>query len=294
MAMPLRGIIPPMTTPFDIEGRVDEQAFRSEVRYLLEAGVHGVVLGGTTGEGHTLSTDEIRRLTAVAIEEVDGAIPVITAIIADSTELTVERGRAVRDLVVAALQIAPVHYLFTPNDQEMFGFFDTIAERTGIPILIYNVVRWSYVSAELLTRIVTEIDGVIGVKQSGGNTHALAELLLRMEGRGLVMAALDDLLYPCFVLGADGAIAAILTVAPQLCLELWQAVQEGQHAEARRLHERLLRIWLALVGSNVPARAKAAMAMQGRTAGLPRPPMLPAFETEEGIVRTALQASLCL
>ena len=160
--------------------------------------------------------------------------------------------------------------------------------------MIYNVVRWSYVSAELLTRIVTEIDGVIGVKQSGGNTHALAELLLRMEGRGLVMAALDDLLYPCFVLGADRAIAAILTVAPQLCLELWQAVQAGQHAKARSLHERLLRIWLALVGSNVPARAKAGMTMQGRIVGLPRPPMLPASEAEAAIVRSALQASQCL
>ena len=126
-----KGIIPPMTTPFDAEGRVDEQAFRSEVRYLLAAGVNGLVLGGATGEGHTLSTDEIRRLTAAAIEEVEGAIPVITGIIADSTELTVERGRAVRDLGVAALQIAPVHYLFTPNDDEMFGFFDTVAEKTG-------------------------------------------------------------------------------------------------------------------------------------------------------------------
>ena len=70
MTTQLKGIIPPMTTPFDAEGKVDEPAFRREVRYLLVAGVHGLAVGGSTGEGHTLSTDEIRRLTAVAVEEV--------------------------------------------------------------------------------------------------------------------------------------------------------------------------------------------------------------------------------
>ena len=291
MTTQLKGIIPPMATPFDAKGEVDEAAFRSEVRYLLEAGVHGLAVGGSTGEGHTLTTDEIRRLTAAAVEEVEGRFPIITGIIANSTRLVVERGRAVRDLGVAALQVTPVHYLFTPSEQEMFDYYQAIADQTGLPILIYNVIPWSYASPALLVRIITEVEGVIGVKQSGGDVHALAELLLRLEGRGLVFAAVDDLLYPCFALGAHGAIAAIVTAVPRLCVELWEAVQAGRHTEARALHERLLRVWLTLAGPNLPARVKAAMRLQGRAAGLPRAPMQPVSAAEEEAIRAALQAA---
>jgi 4-hydroxy-tetrahydrodipicolinate synthase len=287
----LKGIMPPMTTPFDAEGKVDEAAFRSEVRDLLAAGAHGVVVGGSTGEGHTLSTDEIRRLTAAAVEEAEGRIPVITGIIANSTRLVVERGQAVHDLGVAALQVTPVHYLFTPSEGEMFNYYQDIADQTGLPILIYNVIPWSYAPPALLVRIITEVEGVIGVKQSGGDVHALAELLLRLEGQGLVFAAVDDLLYPCFTLGAHGAIAAIVTAVPGLCVELWEAVQAKQHVEARALHERLLRVWLALAGPNLPARVKAAMRLQDRTAGLPRSPMQPVSAAEEEAIRIALRAA---
>ena len=121
--------------------------------------------------------------------------------------------------------------------------------------------------------------------------HALAELLLLLEGRGLVFAAVDDLLYSCFALGAHGAIAAIVTAVPELCVELWEAVQADRHTEARALHERLLRVWLALAGSNLPARVKAAMRFQGRMAGLPRAPMQPVSTAEEETIHSALQAA---
>lgn len=284
----LRGIIPPMTTPFTADGRIDEAAFRNDVRYLLSVGVHGLAVGGSTGEGHTLSTDESRRLTAIAVEEVAGRVPVIAGIIADDTRTVIERGLAARDAGAEVLQITPVHYLFTPNEQEMYDFYAAIDQQVHLPILIYNVIPWSYATPALLVRLITEIDGVIGVKQSAGDMHALAELLLRLENRGVVLSAVDDLLYPSFVLGAHGAIAAIMTAVPELCIALWNAVQAGQHAEALRLHERILRVWLSLVGPRLPARVKAAMELQGRTAGWPCAPMQPVLEVERQAIRTAL------
>lgn len=289
MLAQLRGIIPPMTTPFDAQGKIDSGAFREEVHYLLEAGVHGLAVGGSTGEGHTLTVEEIRHLTTMAVEETKGKIPVVTGIIADSTLAVIERGKAVRDLGVAALQITPVHYLFTPNEEEMYLYYATIGAEVGLPILIYNVVPWAYAAPALLTRLITEVEQVIGVKQSAGDMHALAELLLRLEDRGLVFAAVDDLLYPCFALGSHGAIAAILTAVPHLCVALWNAVQEGKHTEARSLHQRLLRLWMVLAGSNLPARVKAAMELQGRKAGFPRLPMQPVSEQEKKGIHQALE-----
>jgi 4-hydroxy-tetrahydrodipicolinate synthase len=119
--------------------------------------------------------------------------------------------------------------------------------------------------------------------------HALAELLLLLEGRGLVMAAVDDLLYSCFTLGCHGSIAAILTAVPQLCVSLWDAVQDNRHNDALNLHHRLLRIWHAIAGSNLPACVKCALNLQGRPGGNTRAPMPAASPTQESAIRAALQ-----
>ena len=211
----IAGIIPPMVTPFDAEGNVDERLHRAEVRYMLGAKVHGLAVCGSTGEGHTLTTDETVRITASTIEEVKGQIPVITGIICNSTSAAIERGKAVADLGVAALQVTPVHYLFRPDDDAMSRHFDRIAQAAGLPVIIYNVVPWSYLSPELMARILREVDGVIGVKQSASDLKALADLLLLVDSEELrqkgvrILSAVDAFLYPSFSLGADGAVAAI-------------------------------------------------------------------------------------
>ena len=88
------GIVPPVTTPFRPDNTIDEQALRADARYMVEtAKVHGLAVTGSTGEGHTLSTDEVRRIAGIVVEEVLGRVPVITGIITDSTESAIERGR---------------------------------------------------------------------------------------------------------------------------------------------------------------------------------------------------------
>lgn len=292
MTATIRGIVPPMVTPFDSREEVDEAALRAEVRYLIkEAGVHGLAVGGSTGEGHTLSTNELRRVVGAAVEEADGRVPVIAGVIVDSTRQAIEKAQAVADLDVAALQVTPVHYLFRPTDDMMMRHFATIAEVTGVPVMIYNVVPWSYCSPTLLHRMMTEIDGVIGVKQSAGDLKLMADLLLLSGDKGVIMSAVDALLYPSFCLGAHGAIAAILAAAPELCVQLWDAVAAGDHAGALALHERLLRIWNAIMDDNLPANVKTALALQGRPAGVPRAPMPPSSPQQRAAIEQALAAA---
>lgn len=285
----LRGIMPPMITPFDQNEEIDEAALRADIRYMIDqANVHGIVVGGSTGEGHTLTTDEARRLVGITTDEVAGRLPVIAGVIVDSTRQAVERVQAMADLPIAALQVTPVHYLFRPSDEMMQHHFATIVQETQIPLMIYNVVPWSYCSPELLTKIITEVDGVIGVKQSAGDMKLLADLLMQLGDRGTVFTAVDALLYPSFTLGAQGAIAAILTAAPTLCVQLWDAVEAGDHATALDLHKRLLAIWNAIVGDNLPAAVKASMAMQGRDGGIARSPMTPVDGAQKRVIEEAL------
>ena len=89
MADDLMGIIPPMTTPFNGDGSIDTGAFRAEVRYLVETGVHGLAVGGSTGEGHTLTDDETAALAEIATSEADGNVPIVAGIIVNSTRQAV-------------------------------------------------------------------------------------------------------------------------------------------------------------------------------------------------------------
>jgi 4-hydroxy-tetrahydrodipicolinate synthase len=290
----LRGIIPPLVTPFTPGAQdLDEDALRAEVRYLLDVGVHGLTLCGSTGEGHTLSVDETVRCAEIAVQEARGQVPVVVGIIRDSTREVVRYGQALKQVRgVDALQITPVHYLFQPGPDGTCAYYAEIGEAVGLPIVIYNVVPWNTVSPATLLRL-SEIPHVIAVKQSGGDIHKLAELLRANQGRLQVLSAVDDLLYPSFALGAQGAIAAILTVVPHLAVALWDAVQQGNHAAARTLHERMLPVWSALNHPDMSARTKAAITLQGRNVGEARRPLLPVSEAVlEGIADALAQAGV--
>ena len=290
--MKIHGIAPPMVTPFDADEAIDEAAFGAEVDYLIEtAGVHGLAVGGSTGEGHTLSTAELRRLVGIALERAAGRVPVIAGIIVDSTRQAIEKARALADLDVAALQVTPVHYLFRPTDDMMMKHFAALAEQAAHPVIVYNVVPWSYCSPALLDQMMRGIDGLIGVKQSAGDLKLMADLLMNSADVGLIMSAVDALLYPSFCLGAHGAIAAILSAAPELCVQLWQRVEAGDHAAALELHHRLLPIWNAIMDDNLPANVKTALALQGRPAGMPRRPMPPSSPAQTQAIQAALLAA---
>ena len=293
----IQGIIPPMVTTCDAEGRVDEALHRADVRALLATGAHGLAVCGSTGEGHAVTTDETRAITGATMEEVDGRIPVITGIITNSTQAAIERAKAVADLGVAALQVTPVHYLFRPDDDAMVRHFDVLSQAAGLPVIIYNVVPWSYLSPELLTRILRDVDGVIGVKQSAGDMKLLADLLFLTDtdwarDKGVrILSAVDALLYPSFSLGAHGSVAAVLTASPRLCVELWDAVQAGDHARARVLHTMLLGVWNAIFADNLPANVKTAMKLQGRDGGFPRAPMPESSPEQTEAIAAALEAA---
>lgn len=282
----LFGIIPPLTVPFTPEGEIDEGALRVQVRFMLQKGVHGLAVGGSTGEGHTLSSAELRRLVEVALEEA-GGLPIIAGIIVDSTRHAIEKAQALAGLQVAALQVTPTHYLFKPDDASTLRHFCAIAESSGLPVIIYNVVPWNYVSPELLVRIMHEAPGVIGVKQSAGDLKLLADLLISAPAGRRIFSAVDALLYPSFALGAHGTICALAAAAPGPCVELWNAVEAGDHERALRLHEQLLPLWNAMAGDNLPACVKYAQTLQGSPGLHPRAPMPPASPAQQAAIRKA-------
>ena len=290
MTSELRGIIAPATTPFGEDGEIDLDAVRRQCDWLVANGVHGIAAGGSTGEGHTLDASEYVALIETTAEAVGGRVPLVAGIITDSTRDAIRRGKSVAHCPVAALQVTPVHYLFRPDDDAMLGHFRAITEETGRPLIIYNVVPWTYLSPALLLRIMREVPGVIGVKQSAGDLKLMADLVMDARPEDHVFSAVDALLYCSYTLGARGGIAAILTAAPRASVELWDATQRGDHETALSLHTRMLRLWNAMVGDNLPACVKYAQGRQGCQAGRARPPMPEPSAQQQRAICEALAA----
>ena len=284
----LRGIIAPFTTPFTESGEIDLDLVPIQVDWLITNGVHGLAAGGSTGEGHALSRDEYRALMVKTTDAIAGRVPLVAGIIANSTAEVAARGSLVKDLGVAALQVTPPSYLFRPDDDAMVQHFRDIHAACGVPILIYNVVPWCYLSPDLLLRIMAEVPGVLGVKQSAGDMKLFADLIRRANPENLIFSAVDALLFSSYQLGAPGAIAAILTAAPGPSVELWDAVATGDLDKARDLHERLLPVWDAIGVDNMPSLCKYAQCLQGLEAGLTRKPTTPARDDQKTKVRAAL------
>jgi 4-hydroxy-tetrahydrodipicolinate synthase len=285
----LKGIIPPLVTPFNKSEELDEAALRKQIRFMLDTGVDGVCVGGSTGQGYTLSLDELRRLVEVTADEVGGKVPIVAGIIANSTYDLIARAKAVREFNVAALQVTPTYYIFKPDDNSILGHFKAVTEAVDIPVIIYNVVRWNILSADLLVRIFLKVPGVLGVKQSGGEIKLLADLLIKAPKDKLIFTAQDALLYPSFMMGAHGSISANAAAVPSACLALWNAVKAGDHKMALELHKRLLRFWNTIAGDNMPACVKYALSLQGCPSGPPRQPMPDAKPEQRAAIKPALK-----
>lgn len=286
------GIIPPLVTPFRPDEEIDEEAFRQQIRYMISQRVHGLVAGGSAGEGYTLSTDELRRLVAIVAEEAGAKLPLIAGIIVNSTRQAIEKAKSVADLGVSALQVTPVHYIYKSDDESMIRHFHAIYDAVGIPIIVYNVIPWNYLSPALLLRMMRDVPGIAGVKQSAGDLKLLSDLLLNRQPKDRIYAAIDALLYPSFALGSHGVISQILSAVPGPCVELWDAVQRGDHRHGLELHNKLLRLWNTIYADNRVAVTKYTLALQGVPTGVPRSPMPPASDAQKAAVRPMLAALL--
>tara|TARA_B100000965_G_C19532364_1_gene731710 strand:+ start:198 stop:1079 length:882 start_codon:yes stop_codon:yes gene_type:complete len=284
----LKGVIAPFTTPFSENGSINFSLIKPQVDWLIDNGVHGLAAGGSTGEGHALTKEEYLSVIEKTVEAVDNRIPLVAGIIANSTSEVIARGISVKKFNIEALQITPPNYLFKPDDNSMVNHFREIHEECGMPILIYNVVPWCYLSPDLLLRIMDEVPGVLGVKQSAGDMKLFADLIRRANPKNMIFSAVDALLLSSYQLGAPGSIAAILTAAPKSSVELWNAALEKDWETALVLHEKLMPLWDAIGLDNMPSLCKYAQKLQGLETGVARKPTSPATEEQKQKIKVAL------
>lgn len=284
----LRGILPPVTMPFDAKGALLGNAIAEQIDFIVKSGAHGVVAGGSTGEGHTLTDDEFRVAMEATYAATKGRVPFLAGLIVNSTRAAIARAKMLDGMKVDALQVTPVHYLFKPGAEATVDHFKAIYEETGIPIIIYNVIPWNYLSVDLMLRIMDEVPGVVGMKQSSGDLKSVSDLLLRLKPGNIVLSGIDALLYSAFSLGAHGAISALTSAVPGVTVKLWDLVQAGKHEEARDVHFKLNALWNSLNHDNLPACVKYIQHRQGLPLHQARAPMEPVSDAQKAAIDKAL------
>ncbi|WP_413740402.1 dihydrodipicolinate synthase family protein [Sodalis sp. RH14] len=282
----LRGVLPPIAMPFDARGELVTGGLKPQIDFIINSGAGAIVVGGSTGEGHTLSDSEFKQAMTEAYEANNGRVPFVAGLIVNSTRQAIARVKMLAGMKLDALQVTPVHYLFKPDAEATVRHFREIYDATGVPILIYNVIPWNYLSLELMGRIMDEVPGVVGMKQSSGDLKAVSDLLLSCPDK-IILSGVDALLYPAFALGCQGAISALTSAVPSVVHDLFTAVENNDHATARALHFGLAGLWNTLPHDNLPACVKYIQSLQGVPLFQPRPPMQPVSEALKRQIKQA-------
>jgi 4-hydroxy-tetrahydrodipicolinate synthase len=274
--MSIGGIITAMVTPFDGDGRVDEDAAAELIRHLLDHGSDGVVMASTTGESSTLDDEEKLRLFRLAAQEAPDAIVVANTGSNDtrhSVELTEKASKI--DGVDAILAVTP--YYNKPNRRGIVAHFHAIAAATDLPVIVYNIPSRCVIDIPNdLLRELAQVDNISGVKQ------ARAEQLAPIEGMD-VLAGNDDMLADVLDIGGTGGILVASQIVGE---EMRRMIDEPD--QRRQIDEGLQDLYTALSITVNPIPVKTAMRMLGHDVGGFRLPLVEATEEEAEEIRVVL------
>lgn len=290
MGKKIEGIIPPIVTPFDADGTINTRLIEKEMKICLEAGVHGLSVGGSTGEGPTLRDEELVELIHVAKDFLKEEQSLVCGVMRTCTRDAVRAGLAAKAAGADAIMVTPPAYnVLVPNEQGMFDYYNTISKEVQLPIIIYNVIPQNTILSGLFKRLIDETEYVRGVKQSVGGVQALYAMKMATGDKSNVYAATDDMLFTCYELGACGAISAILSVFPKECVEMWNCHINGDRAKGMEIQNSLYQKWQCLGGNQFPIRLKYALEVLGREPGLCRSPITYLPDDEKEKIRAAFE-----
>ncbi len=287
--MSYQGVYTALITPFTTSGKVDEQALQALVEEQIGFGISGLVPMGTTGESPTLTPDEHSHVIERVVAWTKGRVPVIAGTGSNSTEEAIELTlRAQEAGANASLQVVP--YYNKPNQEGLLRHFETIAEKTNLPILIYNIAGRTSRNLETETLIrLAQHPRIVGVKEASGDVSQMMEVLARRPQGFSVLSGDDNLAFPLMALGGDGVISVASHVVGRELLSMVDACQKGQWDKARQIHFSLLPVFKAMFIDTNPIPVKTALALQGKVQEIFRLPMTPLDADKKEVLRQALQ-----
>jgi 4-hydroxy-tetrahydrodipicolinate synthase len=273
----LKGIIPPVVTPFTAEEELDLEKLKWHIDFMLAKGVQGIFVLGTTGEFYALDEREKQEVTANAIAHVNGRCPVFVGTGAETTREVIRLTKmAEREKASGVSVITP--YFIKPTQNELIDHFRRVAESTKLPVVLYNnpaTCGGLSIEPETVARL-AEVPNIIGIKDSSGDLQNTIEIIRQTPREKFsVLNGRDTLILAALSFGAQGAIPASCNIAPDLCVGIYGSFIKGDLQAAKEFQSRLHPIRMAMSLGTGNGAIKEALTILGRPCGPNRSPIAP-------------------
>ena len=290
----LGGVFAATVTPFDVNGTLDRDAARRNVRALLDAGLHGVLLAGSTGEAALLDQTERDGLLQAVRDEVPSSRFLLMGVGTESTRHTIARAKHAATLGADAVLVVAPHYftaLMTPAAQK--AHYLAVADASPVPVVLYSVPAFMHYALD--TDVVCELAAhanIIGIKDSSGNAEWRNGYLRARSATFAVMTGHAPSLSQALGDGCAGAVLAAACIAPKLALAVARGVGLGHPEDAADAQNGLRRLAMEVAATYGVPGLKAGVDAAGMLGGAPRSPLLPLGDEARAVVRQVVSEVL--
>ena len=270
-----KGIYPALLTPFDPGDNIDFQLFKKSLDAQIEAGIDGIVLGGSLGEASTLTNEEKKQLLICATEVVKNRLPVIVNIAEQSTREAVKCAQnAERDGADGLMLLPPMRY--KADERETLEYFKTVASNTSLPMMIYNN-PYDYkieVTLDMFEKL-ADIPSVQSVKESTRDVSNVTRMKNKFGDRFKILCGVDTLALEELALGADGWVGGLVDAFPAETVAIYRLMKAGNYVEALKIYRWFLPLLELDIHSKLVQYIKLAATQTGLGSEYVRPPRLP-------------------
>ncbi|MCG6962527.1 MAG: dihydrodipicolinate synthase family protein [Acidobacteria bacterium] len=289
---PLEGVIPAIPTSLTSEGRVAHDKLTQNLERWNGHRLSGYLVLGSNGENVYLSQEEKIRILQTARKAIPAGKVLIAGTGCESTVETITLTRRAAEVgTEAALVVTPHFYGGQMTAGALVSHFFSVADASPIPILVYNVPKFTHLDlgAPTIARM-AEHPNILGIKDSGGNVEKLGDVV-RLTGDGFrVLTGAGGVFFPALVMGAVGGIMAVANVVPEQAIDVYDLFRKGDWEQAAELQRWLIPVNAAVTSRFAVAGLKAALDMLGYYGGPVRPPLLELQPDEREELRGILAA----
>ena len=292
MSIRFEGIFSPTITPLDEKERVDELGFVKQLNRLIDNGVHGIYLLGTSGEFTTLTNTERERAMDIAVKAVGGRVPIICGVMDTSAQRVIQNIEIAEQFGVDVVAATPGYYYPSTDDADLIEFYQAIAASTELPVFIYNIpstVKTS-IKPQVVAQLAEDCDNIVGIKDSSGDWTNCLNLLALLGDRTdfSIMLGSHTAIGAAVLFGADGGVVSISNVAPKESVALYNAAKARDIDEVHRLQKLLLRLSKMYTYGQGVSGMKACLEILGVCKAYTTNPLLPVSDAAKAELRDLL------
>ena len=286
------GIMPAVTTKFTTKDTLDLAMFSQNIKAQLEAGVHGIVLGGTLGEASTLEDSEKRTLTTETVKIVAGKIPVMINIAEQTTKGAIDAAsKAEEDGASGLMMLPPMRY--SAGNREVVEYFKAVANNSSLPIMVYNnpVDYKTEVTLDMFD-VLLKCETIQAVKESTRDISNVTRIKNRFGNRLKIMTGVDTLALESLLMGADGWVAGLVCAFPAETVAIYELQKAGKIKEALEIYRWFLPLLELDINSKLVQNIKLAEVATGIGTENVRAPRLSLVGTERALVLKIIEDGL--